>query len=960
MVERRETTTTGGAQGRSALTIALALLIVLVIFVAVATATEAAPTNALPGLTVSTTVGVGRHPEGVAIDSALGLAVVTNHNAGSVSLVSLTSRAVIGNVAVGLQPVAVAVNPVTGVAVVANAGSHTVTLVDLRARAATRAISVGRRPVAVGVDPVRNIAIVANQNSDDVSVIDVLTGTVVGTVRVGRHPSGVALNPAAGLAAVTNREDDTVTLVDLEARAATAVIPIDPGRLGRQRLSPTGIAWDTVLGTLAVANADDWSVTLLDLDGRRVVGRARVAAGKRPVGVAASSGNNLVLVTSDQDDVIALDPSTASLLAQTSVGKHPRGVALAPGGDTGCTAVVTNRDDDSISLLGARCSALGLIALDPPAVTAGAPALPLTLFGAGFVPGTVVNVGGFAQPLTPSVVTATRISVRLPGAYLAVPQTLPISVTLPSGVRSNALPLTVSAVPPPRLTALLPADGVANFQDLPFTVLGSGFLPGATIVFDDQRLPAVVDSAGQAHATVPAALLVDGRPIAVTVENPGGVASNPLPFALVNPVPVLSELTPNNVVRGSADTEIVLLGAQFVLGSQVYFCPSATSPRALCTLIPSTPFAGNPPVQINARIPAALLTTEGVYAIRVFNPAPGGGETFNQPFTVTTAVLPPGYTMTVFSLTAGHPEHVALVAPGLAAVAVPSRGQIQLVDLVAKRLDALLTLTSATSGGLLGALDADAATGSFVVSVPFRDEVRIVQLDRLNPAASLVAAVPLPAGAFPFGVAVNPITHQAIVTNIVGGSVSVVDLPTRRLVATINLPGAQNPAFVAVNTVTNVAVVVDQGDFASPGQVYLVDVDRARVTGTLTVGVAPSQVAVNPFTGRAVVSNSYDDTVSILDITGRGSVVATIAVGQEPTGVAIDVGSNRAMVANTQDNKVMLIDLGTSTITTVLQLGADGAVAPSELAWDTGARTAIATNASIGVFTNNLMLLTLP
>ncbi|MBI4592967.1 MAG: YncE family protein, partial [Candidatus Rokubacteria bacterium] len=172
--------------------------------------------------------------------------------------------------------------------------------------------------------------------------------------------------------------------------------------------------------------------------------------------------------------------------------------------------------------------------------------------------------------------------------------------------------------------------------------------------------------------------------------------------------------------------------------------------------------------------------------------------------------------------------------------------------------------------------------------------------------------------------------------------------------------GAQNPTFVTVNPATNAAVVVDQGDFTTPGRLFLIDLTRGRVISTVTVGVGPSFVAVNPATNRAVVSNSFSDTVSIVDLGGRGAVLATIPVGQEPTGVAIDPATNQAMVAHTQNNQIMFIDLGTFRVATVLQLGADGAVAPSDLAWDAAAKTAIATNATIGAFTNNLMILTLP
>jgi YVTN family beta-propeller protein len=901
-------------------------------------------------LVLDRTVVVGRHPIGVDLDARD--AVVANRDAGSVSIVPLGGGPVT-EIAVGLHPVAVSIHLTGRQALVANAASHTVAVVDLASRSVTRTIRVGRRPVAVAAHPGRPLALVANQASDTVSVLDLVTGTETAAVPVGRRPSGVAINPATGLAAVANRGDDTVTLLGIAgAPRVVSEISLRAVRGDGSRLHPEGVAFDVATNTLVVASPTARSVILLGLDGdHRVEWRRTVRLERRPTAVAAAPG--AVLVATDRDDVIALDAWTGEITAHATVGHHPRGVAAA-----GCAAAVTSREDDTLTLLKTPCTALRLTALDPAAVPAGGPAV-IGLAGTGFAPGAVVNVND--ARLAPDTVTPTRITVTVPAEQLSVPGTVSVSVTIGDRT-SNALPLTVGAVAAPALAGLLPASGQARFLDLPLTAFGSGFLPGATLEFDGSRLPTVVDGPTQARATVPGALLADGRVVDVAVINPGGIRSGALPFTVANPVPVLSSVTPNNVAAGSGDTEVVLLGTDFVLGSKAYFCPSATSLLEACTLLPSTPFVENPPVQINARIPGAQLVTAGDFAVRVLNPEPGGGESFSQPFTVTTSALPPGYTVTVLAVPAGHPERVALAGPAFAAAVVPNQGVVQFVDLApaSRGLAGQLTLTGPTPSGLLGDIDGDPATGTLVVSVPFQGRVDVVRADRGNPAASAVTPLPLPSGAFPFGVAINPRTGQAIVTDILGLSALVVDLATGRVVATIALPGAGSPTFVAVNPATNVAAVVDQGDFSSPGRVYLVDLGRRRVTGTVTVGVGPTFAAVNPRTNRLVVANAMDDTVSIVDLAGRGALVATIPTGEEPAGIAVDPTTDRAMVTHTRGNQIVLLDLAAPAVGEVLQIGAGGAVAPSDVAWDPASRVAVATTAAVGPSTNNLIVVDLP
>ena len=80
----------------------------------------------------------------------------------------------------------------------------------------------------------------------------------------------------------------------------------------------------------------------------------------------------------------------------------------------------------------------------------------------------------------------------------------------------------------------------------------------------------------------------------------------------------------------------------------------------------------------------------------------------------------------------------------------------------------------------------------------------------------------------------------------------------------------------------------------------------ARV-GSVTVGVSPSSVAVDPRTHHVFVTNWGDNTVSILDA-ASGRVVRVAAVGHTPSAVAVDERARRAFVLNVNPDSVSVLD----------------------------------------------------
>jgi FG-GAP-like repeat/IPT/TIG domain len=94
-----------------------------------------------------------------------------------------------------------------------------------------------------------------------------------------------------------------------------------------------------------------------------------------------------------------------------------------------------------------------------------------------------------------------------------------------------------------------------------------------------------------------------------------------------NPQPTTTGLSVTSAVEGSGDVTVTVNGAGFLPSSTVLWNGSTLA----TTYVNAT--------QLQATVPAADLTDEGTSAIAVANPAPGGGMSNAQTFTITDAPL---------------------------------------------------------------------------------------------------------------------------------------------------------------------------------------------------------------------------------------------------------------------------------------------------------------------------------
>jgi hypothetical protein len=270
-----------------------------------------------------------------------------------------------------------------------------------------------------------------------------------------------------------------------------------------------------------------------------------------------------------------------------------------------------------------------LTTLAPNSIAAGSAAFLLTVNGASFVPGAVVNWNG--SPRTTTFVSDSQLTAQITAADVAAQGAANVTVAnpAPGGGASNALTFNVTPPNPvPTLTSLTPNTAAVGSPTFTLTVNGTNFVPGAVVTWNGSPRQTTFFSASQLFAQIPAEDIATVGTASVTVVNPtpGGGASNTLTFtvsAQANPVPAITTLSPNSALTDDDPFTLVVTGSNFVAGSVVQWNGGAR---------PTTVVSGT---ELRAQISAADVAAAGAATITVVNPAPGGGVSNSLSFTIT-------------------------------------------------------------------------------------------------------------------------------------------------------------------------------------------------------------------------------------------------------------------------------------------------------------------------------------
>ena len=256
-------------------------------------------------------------------------------------------------------------------------------------------------------------------------------------------------------------------------------------------------------------------------------------------------------------------------------------------------------------------------------VTAGTSGLSLTITGSGFIQGSIVQWNQSSR--TTTFVSSTELQVALTPADLAVGGTAQIVVVSPGPGGGTSSPLTFTIDNPAPVVASLSQSGVAvGTAALTLTITGTGFVQGSIVQWNQSnRLTTFVSSTQLQVALTTADLAVGGTAqIVVVNQGPGGGGSTPMTFAINNPSPQISGVSPSTVTTIDGGLVLTIMGTGFVSSSSVTW---NTNTRAT-SYVSAT--------QLQFKLLPADVAAVGSAQVSVSNPAPGGGPASPSQITI--------------------------------------------------------------------------------------------------------------------------------------------------------------------------------------------------------------------------------------------------------------------------------------------------------------------------------------
>jgi YVTN family beta-propeller protein len=197
-------------------------------------------------------------------------------------------------------------------------------------------------------------------------------------------------------------------------------------------------------------------------------------------------------------------------------------------------------------------------------------------------------------------------------------------------------------------------------------------------------------------------------------------------------------------------------------------------------------------------------------------------------------------------------------------------------------------------------------------------------------------------GTYPDAIAVTPNGRRAYVANYTSNTVTPIDLVTGRALPSIQLGPSAGPAGIAVTPNGKMVYVTDAGAIGTIGHsITPIVVATDRTLRRITVGPGPQGIAITPDGQRAYVADAgaivsgqtgpFGSTVTPVDLR-TGKALRPITVGNAPTGIAITPNGATALVTNLNSGSVSPISTGSDTAGAPISVqGAPIAVAISPL-----------------------------
>jgi YVTN family beta-propeller protein len=291
---------------------------------------------------VQATLTLGNNTQGIAIDPVAALAVVTNFNDGTVSVISINSLTVVSTVAVGPNPRRIIIDAATHRGYVTNSTTPgTVTVGDTRTGVLTT-IPVGNDPRGITSNFFIGEVYVANHAGNSISVISTATNSVIATIAVGTVPSSPASNDILKKLYVVSFNDNTVSVIDEQTHTLIKTVAVGHG--------PSSASIDTQHSKVYVNNEIDKTVSVIDSTTDTVIATIPSGAGTNNFVTINAVYHRAYLPNAVDGTLTIINTDTDTVDKTVTVGTTPvDAIVDANGGNV----YVVNQGSNSVSILNA-------------------------------------------------------------------------------------------------------------------------------------------------------------------------------------------------------------------------------------------------------------------------------------------------------------------------------------------------------------------------------------------------------------------------------------------------------------------------------------------------------------------------------------------------------------------------------------------------------------------------------
>lgn len=271
--------------------------------------------------------------------------------------------------------------------------------------------------------------------------------------------------------------------------------------------------------------------------------------------------------------------------------------------------------------------------ISPISSTANNNGFTMTITGNNFSPDSRVYLDDLEKKT--DYISSSQLNAFIMPLDITTPGFYRITVVNPNGEKSNIKIFTVNS-PSPIVDRISPTSNVAGNEAFTITITGTNFIPGSLVNFNGLPKSTTYVSPTQLNAQILSSDLANYGTYNITAFNPppGGGTSNSQNFLVNNPKPTIKNIYPASVAISSSKVILIIYGSNFIpsisginnSGSVIYFNNIAM------------PTMYNSSSQLTAYIPESFLTGAKDYSVKAYNPAPAGGFSNDQIFSIQNPI----------------------------------------------------------------------------------------------------------------------------------------------------------------------------------------------------------------------------------------------------------------------------------------------------------------------------------